>query len=249
MSREQFIALVCADQPDAPAYFTYDAVLNTKEHPTLEKTLQQVLKPLDIERVLRLKDDGAQLLDVRGSPDFAGAHLAESVNIGLGGQYATWAGTLLDRERPIVIIADPGHELEAATRLGRIGFDNVAGYLRGGMLAFESRQDLVRRTERITAATLAEQLRSLEPPVLLDVRAPREHETKRINGSLLVPLSRLPEQMESVPRGQPLVVHCQSGYRSSIAASLLQQHGFGNLADLVGGISAWEASGLPVAAA
>ena len=249
MSREQFIALVTADQPDAPAYFTYDAVLNTKEHRTLEKTLQQVLKPLTIDQVLKLKDEGAQLLDVRNPPEFAGAHLEGSVNIGLGGQYATWAGTLLDHERSIVLVADPGHELEAATRLGRIGFDNVAGYLRGGMFAFDGRRDLVRHIDRIAAVTVAEKLAAGESPVLLDVRAPREHETKRIRGSLHIPLNRLPQQADSIPREQAIVVHCQTGYRSSIAASLLQRQGFDNLADLVGGMSAWEASGLPVVSA
>jgi rhodanese-related sulfurtransferase len=249
MSRAQFIALVAADQPDAPAYFTYDAVLNTKERRTLEKTLQQVFRPLPLERVLKMKDEGAQLLDVRNPPEFAGAHLEGSVNIGLGGQYATWAGTLLDHERPIVLVADPGHELEAAIRLGRIGFDNVAGYLEGGMFTFDDRPDLVRRVDRIPAVTVAESLSSGEPPLLLDVRAPREHQTKRIGGSLLIPLNRLPLQADSIPRKRAIVVHCQTGYRSSIAASLLQRQGFDNLADLVGGMSAWEASGLPVVSA
>lgn len=246
MSREAFIRLVAADQPDAPAYFTYDAVLNTKERPTLDETLQRVLKPLSLGEVLRLENAGAQLLDVRPGAEFAGAHLANSINIGLGGQYATWAGALLDRERAIVIIADPGGEVEAAMRLGRIGFDNVAGYLEGGMQEAEARPDLVRKTTRITAATLAEQLASREVPFVLDVRTPGEWQEKRIGGGLNIPLSRLRERISDVPPDRPVVVHCQGGYRSSIAVSLLQQYGVGEAMELVGGLAAWEASSLPV---
>ena len=156
MNPEEFVEIVTADQSEAPTYFTYAAILNTKEHPTLEKTLKQSLKALTLEEVLRLKEKGGQLLDVRDPADFAGAHLEDAINIGLGGTYATWAGTILDQQKPIVIIADLGREEEAAMRLGRIGFDHVGGYLEGGMLALEERPDLIRQTVRITATTLAE---------------------------------------------------------------------------------------------
>ncbi|MBI2951970.1 MBL fold metallo-hydrolase [bacterium] len=240
MTREEFIRVVLVDQPDPPPYFTYDAVLNTKERPTLEETLERELKPLTLEETLRLKAGGAQLLDVRDPADFEGAHLTDSLNVGLGGKFATWAGTILDRERPTVIIADPGREGEAAMRLGRIGFDRVAGYLAGGMQAVEARPDLVRRTERVTAATLAEQLGWPDPPVVLDVRTERERQEGGIEGSLHIPLNHLQERLREAPRGRRLVVTCAGGYRSSIAASLLQRHGVEDVADLVGGIEAWE---------
>ena len=246
MSRETFIGVVLADQPDAPPYFTYDAVLNTKERPTLEKTLERTLKPLTLDEVLHLESAGAQILDVRDAGAFAAAHLAGSINIGLGGTYATWAGTLLNRENPIVIIAEPGREHEAETRLGRIGFDHVAGYLAGGMQALASRPDLVRRTERLDPASLAQELQSLDPPVILDVRSPGERKTKRIENSVHLPLNHLYQWLLEVPRGKRLVVQCASGYRSSIGASLLRLHGINNVADLAGGINAWEASGLPL---
>jgi rhodanese-related sulfurtransferase len=242
MSREAFIELITADQPEAPGYFVYDAMLNRRERPTLEQTLERGLQPLSLEELLRRKNAGAQVLDVRDPADFEGAHLVDSVNIGLAGKFATWAGTLLDRERPIVIIAEPGREQEAAMRLGRIGFDQVAGYLQAGMQALEFRPDLVRRTERITAPTLAEQMATPTPPVVLDVRTKREWQDKRIEGSINMPLNHLEERILEVPRGRPLVVHCQTGYRSSIAVSLLKLHGVEDVADLVGGISAWEKS-------
>ena len=133
MTKEAFISLVIADQPDAPSYFAYDAILNTRERPTLDQMLQHVLNPIELDEVLEIGDAGAQLLDVRDASEYAKGHIAGSINIGLGGQYATWAGTVLDRARPIVIIAEPGREQEAALRLGRIGFDHVKGCLRDGM--------------------------------------------------------------------------------------------------------------------
>src|SRR5262245_39681060 len=137
MSKERFIQLVTADQPDAPAYFTYDAVLNSRERPTLDQALARELKPLTVEQVAAAVHNGAQLLDTRDPSEFAAAHLAGSVNIGLGGQYATWAGTLLDAARPIVIVADPGAEAQSALRLGRIGFDRIVGFIDGGLAAVE----------------------------------------------------------------------------------------------------------------
>jgi DMSO/TMAO reductase YedYZ molybdopterin-dependent catalytic subunit/glyoxylase-like metal-dependent hydrolase (beta-lactamase superfamily II) len=242
MSRDDFVRAVTAEQPDTPAYFTYDAVLNTKERPTLEQALAEQLKPLELDDALELAAQGAQLLDVREPADFAGAHLGGSVNVALGGSYATWAGTVLERERPIVLVAQPGREQEAALRLGRIGFDNVAGYLDGGMQALEPRPDLVDRTERITAATLAERLEAPEPPVVLDVRTEPEWREQRIDGSQNIPLGRLLERLDEVPRDRELVVQCATGYRSSIAASLLRRRGFEAIADLVGGFAAWTAS-------
>ena len=242
MSRDEFVDVVTAEQPDTPAYFTYDAVLNAKERPTLEQALEEELRPLALEDALTLAAQGAQILDARDPADFAGAHLTGSVNIGLGGSYATWAGTLLEHERQIVIVAEPGREQEAALRLGRIGFDNVAGYLDGGMQALETRPDLVGRVERITAATLAERLAGPQPPLVLDVRTAREWREQQIEGSLNIPLGRLLERLDEIPRDRQLVVHCASGYRSAIAASLLHRHGVTGIADLVGGIGAWTAS-------
>jgi len=192
--------------------------------------------------VLELRRGGAQILDARDPVDFERAHLTGSVNVGLGGGYATWCGTVLDRDRPVVIVADPGREPEATMRLGRIGFDIVAGYLEGGMRALATRADLVARLERVTAGTLAERLESPEPPLVLDVRTEREWNERRIGDSANIPLSRLSRRIDELPRDRPIVVHCASGYRSAIAASLLLRDGFAEVADLVGGLAAWESS-------
>jgi DMSO/TMAO reductase YedYZ molybdopterin-dependent catalytic subunit/glyoxylase-like metal-dependent hydrolase (beta-lactamase superfamily II)/rhodanese-related sulfurtransferase len=243
MSRDEFVRIVTAEQPETPAYFSYDAVLNTKERPTLEQALGQGLRPLALDEAIALVQERAEVLDSRDPADFAGAHLDGSVNVGLGGSYATWAGTVLDRQRPLVIVADPGREGEAAMRLGRIGFDNVAGFLQGGMQALDQRPDLVARIERITAVTLSEQLAESDPPLVLDVRAEPEWHQTRIGGSLNIPLGQLLGRLDEVPVERAVVVHCESGYRSSIAASLLRRAGLERIADLVGGINAWQASG------
>lgn len=248
MTREQFITLVTADQPDAPAYFTWDAVLNTRERATLETNLEQGLQPLELEEFVRLAGEGAQVLDVRHPDEYAPGHMAGSVNIGLDGQYATWAGTLLDPSSDIVLIAGPGREHEAALRLGRIGFDRVRGYLRGGMEALVAEPDLIAVTPRASAAQIAERLAEAQPPVLIDVRTPREWSTRHIEGSMNLPLTRLREHLGEIPRDRAVVVQCAGGYRSSIAASLLQQQGITDLIEVAGGLAAWDAAALPVAA-
>jgi hydroxyacylglutathione hydrolase len=246
MSKEEFIRLVTADQPDAPPYFTYDAILNTRERATLDSNLEHALHPIDLAEVLRMGDAGAQILDVRDPAEYAKGHLAGSVNIGLGGQYATWAGTVLDRTKPIVIIAEPGREQEAALRLGRIGFDHVRGYMNGGMEALAERPDLVWPTERLSAPMVAEELAGAHPPLLLDIRNPSEWMTKHIDGSVNVPLNHLQERIAEIPRDRRIAVHCAGGYRSSIAASILHQYGIAHLIEMAGGLAAWEAAQLPV---
>jgi glyoxylase-like metal-dependent hydrolase (beta-lactamase superfamily II)/rhodanese-related sulfurtransferase len=244
MTKAAFVELVTADQPDAPPYFTYDAVMNTKERPTLDEALSRELNPMTLELVLALQRTGGQLLDTRDPAEFAAAHLAGSLNIGLGGQYATWAGTMLDRERPIVIIADTGREQEAAVRLGRIGFDHIVGYLED-LRSLEARPELTATIDRVSPALAAEQLASGEP-LAVDVRAPRERDEKFVAGSVNIPLNHLAERLKELPSDRPLLVYCAGGYRSSIAASLLQREGFTNVSELAGGIAAWEAAGLPL---
>jgi hydroxyacylglutathione hydrolase len=247
MSKQAFIDLVTTDQPEAPPYFVYDAVLNSKERPTLDEALERELKPLTLDAALAMQREGAQILDTRDPDEFGAAHLAGSINIGLGGQYATWAGTVLNHAHPIVIIADPGRESESAIRLGRIGFDHIAGYLENGLRSLEARPDLVAFTERLSVQFAAELLSSKEPPLLIDVRAPRERSQKHIEPSISMPLNHLAETLGKLPADRPLLVYCAGGYRSSIAASILKRGGFTSVGELAGGIAAWESAKLSLA--
>jgi hydroxyacylglutathione hydrolase len=246
MTKKAFIEMVTADQPDAPPYFVYDAVLNSKERPTLTEALERELKPLELDAVLKMQAEGAQILDTREPEEFGAAHLAGSINVGLGGQYATWAGTVLDHEHPIVIIAAPGRESESAIRLGRIGFDHIAGYLRNGLQSLEAKPELIAFTERLSSQFAAELMSSSKPPIVVDVRAQREREKKYIEGSLSVPLNHFAERLKELPKERAVLVYCAGGYRSSIAASLLQQSGFQQVSEIAGGLSAWEVAKLPV---
>lgn len=245
MSLADFKQLVTSDQPEAPEYFVYDAIKNRQERPDLEATLRSSLKALSVDDAVRLKSQGAQLVDVREAADFEGAHLAGSINIGLKGKYATWCGSMLSHDQPIVVIADPGSEEEAVMRLGRIGFDNVAGYLRDGMQSLEPRPKLIRTVSRITAQALSEQLAAPCGPFVLDVRSEKEWLSGHIPGSHNIPLTHLREHLAEVPKDRPVVVHCEGGYRSAIGTSLLAEAGMTNVNDLVGGIKAWIASRLP----
>jgi rhodanese-related sulfurtransferase len=250
MSREEFKKIVTADQPEAPDYFVHDAILNRKERASLDDAMKTTLRSLSLDELLAMAKAGAQILDVRDGIDFEGGHLKGSLNIALSGKYATWAGSMLATDRPIVVIAEEGGEQEAVMRLGRIGLDNVAGYLAGGMNALVSRDDLVERTERITAPALAEWLAGGRSdlgakPMVVDVRTAAEYGGGHVAGSVNIPLTHLEERLAEIPAGRPVVVHCEGGYRSAIAASLLQHLGRAETRDLVGGFKAWLAAKLP----
>ena len=154
--------------------------------------------------------------------------------------------SLLSREKPIVLIANPGREKESAIRLGRIGFDHIAGYLEDGVHPLEPRPDLVVATERGAPSSVASDITSANLPVILDVRAAKEWNAERIEGSVNLPLNHLEERLAELPRDRRIVVHCAGGYRSSIAASILRKYGFENLVELAGGIAAWKAAKLPL---
>ncbi|MSR63844.1 MAG: MBL fold metallo-hydrolase [Planctomycetes bacterium] len=239
MSKAEFVRMVAAEQPPAPAYFAYDAGLNRAERPTLESVLVSALKPLALDELLRALRDGALLLDTRDADSFAVEHLRGALNFGLSGRYASWVGTLLDPARALVLVTAPGKEEESATRLGRIGFDRILGFLRGGMASAAARTELVVRGERISRETLAARLAEANPPLVVDVRTNAEWNAGHIEGALHVVLDDLAHELARVPAERELVVVCKSGYRSSIAASLLRAGGCQRVTDLTGGMDAW----------
>jgi rhodanese-related sulfurtransferase/glyoxylase-like metal-dependent hydrolase (beta-lactamase superfamily II) len=247
MDKDEFRAIVTAEQAEAPRYFIEDAKLNRQEHPTLDSTLAGSLRALTVDEVLARTRQGTQLLDVRDAKDFEGAHLAGAINVGIQGKYATWCGTVLDRNAPIIVVAEPGREEEAVLRLGRIGFDNVQGYLSGGMDSLHKSPDPIRRIDRITAVALAELQKASNETVVLDVRSEKEWSAGHIQGSVNLPLNHLRERAAELPFDRTIVVHCEAGYRSAIAASILARTGRSKIMDLVGGFKAWTTSQLPVA--
>jgi glyoxylase-like metal-dependent hydrolase (beta-lactamase superfamily II)/rhodanese-related sulfurtransferase len=244
MDKMDFISLVTADLPLLPGYFAYDATMNQKEHETLSNRLKN-LRGLSKEEFLDLQKGGAQVLDTRNANDYAAEHLLESINVGLSGQFATWCGTILDSHRPILLICEPGTEIESAMRLGRIGFDQVKGYLQDGMKALGG-HDRVQKLGRLSPQQVQEHLDGPAPPLVLDVRNPVEFSQKRIPGSMHIPLSELRKRCHEIPQGRQIVVHCAGGYRSAIALGILQAAGHCKAIDMTGGIGQWEAAGLTV---
>ena len=243
-SRAEFITLVTADQPEAPAYFAHDADMNRREHGTLDKSLASLreLTPAEAEAAVKT---GALILDTRDPSDFAGAHWRGAINIGIDGKFAAWAGSVLEKERPIIIVADAGREKDSVRRLARVGIDRVAGVLHGGMLALDARPDLVERTPRLTARALAERLAASDAPLVVDIRTDTERAAGYVAGSLHLPLSQWPKRMAEIPQGQPVALYCAGGYRSSVAASLLRASGRTGVVDLIGGFAAWRENVLP----
>jgi rhodanese-related sulfurtransferase len=201
------------------------------------------VRPMTVDEVLELQRQGAGVVDTRDPLDFGRAHLAGAVNIGLGSSYAAWCRTVLERERSVVIVADLGGEHEAAALL-ELGGVKVEGFLDGGAQAVASRPDRTAAVGRVTAAALAAQLESDEPPLVLDVRTDPEWRGRRIGVSVHIPLALLTQCLDRLPSDRVLVVYCAEGYRSAIAASLLLREGFVAVLDLAGGIAAWQASGL-----
>jgi rhodanese-related sulfurtransferase len=208
----------------------------------LEETLPLELRPLALEAILAAQRDGAEVLDTRDPAEFARGHLAGSLHIGLGGRFATWAGTLIPLDRGIVIVATPGREREAAIRLGRVGFDRVLGYLDGGIDAARGKVALIERPRRVAAEEVSSLVVSGVP--LVDVRSHLEHAQETIPGSYSIPLPQLTERLREVPEGRVLV-YCRSGERSSTAASLLERAGRIDVLDLAGGITAWKKTQRP----
>jgi len=240
MSKQAFIDIVTTDQLEAPAYFSHVAFLNRREHPTLKQVLTQSYQLLTVDQVLHEKSAGAQILDVRPPKEFGMEHLCGSLNIGLSGKFEGWAGEILDREKPIIFICEPGQERETIIRLARVGLDQIKGFLNHGIHALASTPELTRHTNRMTATYLQEHLMMADRPHLLDVRGTHEWETRHIDDSRNIPLQHLATRLSEIPQDHTIVVYCSSGYRSSIAASLLEHHYYDNIVDLVGGFDAWE---------
>jgi glyoxylase-like metal-dependent hydrolase (beta-lactamase superfamily II)/rhodanese-related sulfurtransferase len=244
MSREAFVAMMTADLPEAPAYFPRDAEINRSGARDLAELVPP--KPLEAGEVLRLRDAGHVLLDIRSSSDFGAAHVAGSINIGLGGQFAMWAGSLIPFTAEIVIIADTNAQIdEAVVRLARVGIENVRGYLNSSVESWKQAGLPVTSIKQVTVEQLNELLKDQRLRQIIDVRRPIEYQSGHIPGALTSPLGQDVNRL-SMNRDEPTAVICAGGYRSSAAASLLESVGFNNLLNVTGGTSAWVNAGYPL---
>ncbi|MFC9386690.1 MBL fold metallo-hydrolase [Streptomyces venezuelae] len=247
MGRAEFVALVTAGQPAAPGYFAYDAALNRRDRARYDATAAP--RPLTLAEFTALRAARAVVVDTRDPREFAAGHLRGAVNVPADGRFAEQAGTVLDPAAELVVLAAQNREEEVVTRLARIGFDRVAGYLRNPEDALETLADEVSPASRVTAAWLRAALGGDNPPVVVDVRTRGEREaTGLIEAALHIPLSELPARSGELPGDRPLVLHCAGGHRSSVAASLLRSRGFTDVSDVLGGYAAWALSAEPASA-
>lgn len=236
--RETFLRLVTEGQPPAPGYFVYDAILNRKAHGLLDETTPPAA--LSYAQVRRAIDAGAVLVDGRDPAEFAHGHLQDAINIGLDGRYAEYAGSVLSPDVDIVLVTEPGRELEGKNRLARIGFDRVIGHLDDPYRAMVEHPDDVRVASRLTARAFADRVGEVTGLQIVDVRNPGETEAGMLPGAVNIPLAELANRIGELDPAAPTVVYCAGGYRSSIAASLLRRHGFADVSDILGGYGAWD---------
>ncbi len=237
-SREEFITAVTEGLTAPPQYFSVNALINKQGYESLEKLLEKGLHPLSVESVKDLmNNDDIILLDTRASFLFTEGFIPGSISIGLDGRFAEWAGSLLSFDKTILIIAEPGTEKESIVRLARVGFSKFAGYLEGGFETWRNSGESIDMIINVEADELAMDIPHDDKLVVIDVRRETEFADGHIKNALNIPLSTLndPASMANIEDDQNLYIHCKSGYRSVVAASILKHQGIHNLYNVLGG--------------
>jgi glyoxylase-like metal-dependent hydrolase (beta-lactamase superfamily II)/rhodanese-related sulfurtransferase len=245
LSREEFTKQLLDGQRNPPAYFPENVLLNIRGYDSIDTVMKRGLKPLTISAFETLANEtDALLLDTRDPEIFSQAFIPNSINIGIDGSFAMWAGALIPGvKHPILLITEAGKEEETITRLARVGYDNVLGYLQGSFDAWQQSGKEIDRASRITAKELESMMES--KPIIIDVRNETEFDAEHINGAINVPLDYLNYNLNSFPKEQPFIIHCAGGYRSMIAASILKARGWENFADVKGGFKAIAETSVP----
>jgi hydroxyacylglutathione hydrolase len=246
MAKDEFVQLMTVDLPEAPAYFPKDAEINRSG----ARGLAELSPPaaLSPQEIASLDSTDHVLLDVRSAADFGAGHLPGSINIGLGGQFAMWAGSLIPLTAAIVLVAESEARVqESIVRLARVGIENVKGYLSGGVESWVQAGLELATITQMTVDQLRDRIEEEELQIL-DVRRPTEYESGHVPHALTGPLADLEQKIDQLPfdNRKATAVICAGGYRSSAAASLLEKHGFKNLLNVTGGTSAWISAGFPV---
>jgi rhodanese-related sulfurtransferase len=243
-SRQEFIRQLTENLPSRPEYFLEDAQINRAGAPALAGLPE--LPPMSAPQVKELLQQGAFVLDVRPNADFAAAHIPGSVNIALSGQFASWAGTIVGLSaRPVLVAETPEQYAEARLRLARVGIEDLRGFLQDGIAAWNRAGFELAQLPQMTADELSERRHGHHIQVL-DVRREGEWQAGHIQGAAWFPLDNFRVSAPEIDPSLPLAVHCQGGYRSMIACSLLRRAGVENVINVIGGLDAWRNAGLGV---
>jgi len=245
MPKEEFVKMMTTDLPEAPAYFSKDAEINRGG----ARALAELPRPAALapEEINKLAGEGVAVLDVRTNVEFGAGHVPGALNVGLGGQFASWAGQLIKFDAPIVIVAEDESKVdEAVMRLARVGIENVKGYLAGGMTAWARAGLGVNTITQISVDDLSELLSAQIDLQVIDVRQPGEYNAGHAPSAVNAPLARVGERASEFDPNRRTAVICAGGYRSSAASSVLARRGFKNLLNVLGGTGAWIKAGYPV---
>ena len=238
-SKKDFVHSVTEGLTAPPQYFPINARINREGYESLDKVLDQSLKPLSIAEVKKAIDDGILILDTRNENVFTNGFIPSSISIGLEGRFAEWAGSLLSFDQPMIIVSEVDKEKEAVIRLARVGFSNVIGYVAGGFEAWKNAGEEIDMIINVEPDELAMDIPFDENLVILDVRKPTEFAEGHVKSAVSLPLSEMvnPVNLSELEEDQNIYVHCQGGYRSIIASSLLKRQGIHNIRNVVGGYS------------
>ena len=247
MTKTQFVKMMTTDLPEAPAYFAKDAEINRAGAAAMDQLPQP--KALTPAEVFERAQGGAIILDVRSAAEFGAGHIPGSLNIGLGGQFASWAGSLIPLNSNMVIVSESEEKVaEAQVRLARVGLENVDGFLAGGIYAWDQSGFEVAAVPQISVSELKDLIKTQTDLQLIDVRRPPEYQSGHAPGAMAAPLAKLRDVLPGLQLdlSKPTAVICAGGYRSSAATSILQQKGFANLLNVTGGTTAWINAGYEV---
>ena len=246
-SKEQFIKEVTDGLLPPPAYFPQNVAMNKGVIPSVDTVKERGLRALTPEQFeLTAEAEGALVLDTRGAQTFKDGFVPRSINIGLKGDFAPWTGSMVpDVEQPLLLVTDAGTEDEVVTRLARVGYDNVLGYLEGGIHAWKAAGKETDSIESIPAAEFAARL-AQGPLHVVDVRKDGEWESSRVKGAHHASLQYLNENLSAVSKDSTSYIHCAGGYRSMIAASILKARGYHDIVEVRGGFNAIKGTDVPV---
>ena len=246
MTEAEFIREVTDGLLPPPAYFGMNVAMNKKGIPSFASILNSGMKAIDASNFEQLVDDsGALILDTRNASDFSKGFVPQSINIGIAGDFAPWVGALIANvNQPIVLVTDFGKEEETVTRLSRVGFDAVLGHLKGGFEAWKSAGFDVDTVHRITAAQFEKEVKIGESKVV-DIRKESEYEAEHLEEAYSKPLAYINEWVKDINPKEHFFMHCAGGYRSMIAASILQARGYRNFSEIEGGFNAIATTSLP----
>ncbi|MBS1555520.1 MAG: MBL fold metallo-hydrolase [Bacteroidetes bacterium] len=241
ISREDFIAQVTEGILPPPSYFFEDARINKQGYTSVDQVLAASNRALTVQQFKEQLQRGALVLDTRKADDFEKGFIKGAINIGLNGQYAIWVGTLIDIRQPLLLVTDEGTEHESVLRLARVGYENVVGYLKGGIRSWDEPLDTV---HSITPEQMKNEIQ--KDTEILDVRKPGEWNTSHLKDAQFVPLADFPKNIKPLNKHKQYIVHCGGGYRSMTAISIMKREGFTNLTNVYGGFTAMVNAGLEI---